>query len=297
MINVLLSTYNGEAYLKELLDSVLNQVNVDLKLSIRDDGSTDDTINIIKSYNDSRIDLKKNDFNMGAKKSFLCMVQNAMDADYYAFCDQDDIWDKEKLSIACDRLSVYSDEPALFISACELIDSNSNVITYYDMNFDIPYSIPTTIMFRSPMGCTMVMNKKLKQIICQYEPASIRMHDFWTLLVALSIKAKVIVDERALIKYRIHEKNTVGLDKSMLARINQLLKSAVRNRYERSNQARELLRGYSKLMDGETIITLEKIANYNKSVRNQYALIMDKRFRWNTYIDSLFIISVILGVF
>lgn len=93
MITVLMSTYNGEKYLKEQLDSILNQEQVDLKLLIRDDGSTDGTVNILKEYENSHTNIKwYSGLNLGCGKSFFQLVLDAPKSDYYAFVDQDDVW-------------------------------------------------------------------------------------------------------------------------------------------------------------------------------------------------------------
>ena len=95
MIAILMSTYNGERYLREQIDSLLNQTYKDWKLYIRDDGSTDETISIIESYvNDypDLIVLLKDDLgNLGSARSFM-RILSVVDADYYMFCDQDDVW-------------------------------------------------------------------------------------------------------------------------------------------------------------------------------------------------------------
>ena len=97
MIVILLSTYNGEKYLKDQLDSILSQSYKNFEIIARDDGSSDETINILKSYNIKILDTDKN---LGAKLSFSVLLDYAVtntDADYFMFCDQDDIWKNDKI--------------------------------------------------------------------------------------------------------------------------------------------------------------------------------------------------------
>ena len=98
-VNVLLSSYNGEKYIEELIRSVLAQEGVDVILTVRDDGSTDKTIDIIRSFNDSRIRLIIGKENLGPAKSFLTLLRDCETADYYAYCDQDDVWVQNHIEI------------------------------------------------------------------------------------------------------------------------------------------------------------------------------------------------------
>ena len=94
---ILLSTYNGEKYLKEQLDSIFSQSYKNFEIITRDDGSNDETINILKSYNIKILDTDKN---LGAKLSFSTLLNYSVkntDADYFMFCDQDDIWKNDMI--------------------------------------------------------------------------------------------------------------------------------------------------------------------------------------------------------
>lgn len=104
-VNILMSTYNGEKYIEEQIQSILNQEEVIIKLYIRDDGSTDNTVKIIESFNKENIVLFKMS-NIGWKKSFLELTKlvEYHDDEYYAFSDQDDVWKKNKISIAINYL-------------------------------------------------------------------------------------------------------------------------------------------------------------------------------------------------
>ena len=89
-VTVLLSTYNGEKFIKHQIQSLLAQRGVDLQIVIRDDGSTDETIRILKSFNNNKIKIIKSNENLGPAKSFINLLNIVGDSDYYAFCDQDD---------------------------------------------------------------------------------------------------------------------------------------------------------------------------------------------------------------
>lgn len=107
-VQVVMSTYNGEKYLKEQIDSILSQEGVDVRLYIRDDGSSDRTTDILASYQEHKnVKIEKGN-NLGFAKSFLTALDECDEADYYAFSDQDDVWEKDKLSTAIQSINTPS---------------------------------------------------------------------------------------------------------------------------------------------------------------------------------------------
>lgn len=126
-VQVVMSTYNGEKYLKEQIDSILSQEGVDVRLYIRDDGSSDRTTDILASYQEHKnVKIEKGN-NLGFAKSFLTALDECDEADYYAFSDQDDVWEKDKLSTAIEILEEESQStPLLYCSALQRVDENLN---------------------------------------------------------------------------------------------------------------------------------------------------------------------------
>ena len=149
---VLLSAYNGEKDLREQIDSILRQKDVDIKIIIRDDGSTDKTVNIVDSYHDERIVLLKGE-NLGYANSFLTLIKDAPQADYYAFSDQDDVWEEKKLSIAIERMC--DNKCNLYTSALKIVDENLQY--QYTKSFDgYVGTVGSTLSRNMLAGCTMV---------------------------------------------------------------------------------------------------------------------------------------------
>ena len=132
-VAILLSTYNGELFLKEQLDSLIAQSHSNWTIFASDDGSTDETLAILEKYQtklgDDRLILL-NGPRQGFAKNFLSMVKNtSIKADYFAFCDQDDIWLPERLSTAITTLQpIPSNQPALFCSRTRLINEEGRQI-------------------------------------------------------------------------------------------------------------------------------------------------------------------------
>ena len=296
VVSVLLSTYNGHKYIKELVDSVLNQEGVDVILQVRDDGSNDDTIEILKNYNDSRIIINKGT-NLGPAKSFLTLLNECQDSDYYAYCDQDDVWYSNKLITAINEIKSFN-SPTLFISTYDVVDENLNKLMKFDMNFTRPLRLQETLIYRAPSACNMVFNHSLKQLISKTVPDSARMHDFWTLLVAEVHNCNIITKDVALIQYRQHAGESVGITPSASTRLKRLVKSLRHGNNERWRQAKELYDIYFNDIPNENKRILKEMIDYRDSFKNKLILFKDKQFvTSNTYIDLLFKFSVLIGKF
>lgn len=295
MINVLLSTYNGEKYIRDLIESVLNQKNVNLILTIRDDGSKDRTVQIIKSFKDDRIRLIEGN-NLGPRDSFLKLLDICEDADYYAYCDQDDIWKLNKLDIAVCELKNVNSEPCLFVSACDVFSDKKSYNFKRNMNYDNKLKIETTLTYRCPSGCLMVFNRQLKEKI-KTQNVNARMHDFWTLLVAFAVNARIITCDESLINYRIHGQNAVGLEKNYYKKIKRLIKSVTNNKNERQRQAICLYENYKDDMSDSDKEKVMKIIDYKRSFKNRLKLMFDKNYGDGIYIRFVFALSIFFGVF
>lgn len=222
-IAVLMSTYNGEKYIREQIDSILAQENVKVHLFLRDDGSKDQTRNIIREYcekvdNITWINEFKNE-NIGVKRSFLYLLQYVYnrfpDFHYYAFADQDDVWLKNKLVSALSRVALSKNQKgALYYSNKIFVDSNLNEIKKEHINFFDDY---LEILWPSlASGCTMVFNKELAYYALQHMPENKCIHDSWIYRLAKCIGSDIIFDEDPKILYRQHESNVCGMETTNL---------------------------------------------------------------------------------
>lgn len=206
-VQVLMSTYNGERFLREQMESVLNQTWKNLEILIRDDGSQDQTREILKDYNErySNIHIFLED-NCGVVRSFFELLKKS-DADFVAFCDQDDIWMERKIEAAVAKLR-QEQGPALYCSNKILTDSAGNPMNRQDSRKRRP-GFGNAAVECICTGCTAVMNRELADIIKKRLPDHAILHDWWSYLVACYV-GTVIFDEHAYIKYRQHEQNVVG---------------------------------------------------------------------------------------
>ncbi|MCX5847576.1 MAG: glycosyltransferase family 2 protein [Deltaproteobacteria bacterium] len=222
-INILMATFNGGRYLSEQLDSLLEQTYEYWTLYIRDDGSSDDSMKIVKSYSkrDKRIQLlPSSGQNVGACQNFAQLMENT-DGPYVMFCDQDDIWLPDKTETT---LKVMKDSekrfgtgmPILVHTDCAVVNSSCQVIhpsfmRYQKMNHvdDNPLRILLTQNFVT--GCTVMINRALLSK-CLPVPNTALMYDWWIALVAAALGKLVFIPHSTLL-YRQHTDNVAGAKK------------------------------------------------------------------------------------
>lgn len=258
---VLLSTYNGEKYLPELLDSVMAQKDVLIDVLARDDGSKDKTVEILKKNDRVKVYTGEN---LKPAKSFLDLILKA-DAsyDYYALCDQDDVWKVDKVISAIEHIK-DSNKPTLYSSAVEVVDRDLNFIrkSFTDNSFKDPlYDILT---YGTP-GCTFVFNKALMQKLKEYKPTTISMHDSWISFVCLAVNGLFYSDHEAYILYRQHDANVLGAQRHSLK---DTLAGIIKNKNVlRSDMAKEILIGYSYGMSPKTKEAFCAFAEYKENFR------------------------------
>ena len=215
-ISILISTFNGKKYIKEQLDSIFNQTYKNIEIIVRDDGSSDNTIEILKSYNIKPIDTK---INLGAMGSFEELLKYALqnsNSDYFMFCDQDDVWDTKKVEKTLAKMEEMEKEfgniPLLVHTDLEVVDVKLNTINSSFMEFQkIDHSrksFNNLLMQNIITGCTVMINRKLAQKCLPISGGAI-MHDWWIGLVASKFGEIGYLDE-VTIKYRQHASNTIG---------------------------------------------------------------------------------------
>ena len=139
MVTILLATLNGEDYLKAQLESIAAQTYENWQLVVGDDGSTDGTISILEEFSKQypeQVTIIKNDPPQGsAKDNFISLIQNSY-GPYFMFCDQDDVWDNDKLCIAVEELEdkCSQSNPALYYCGQRLVDEHMNFLSDHNLN-------------------------------------------------------------------------------------------------------------------------------------------------------------------
>lgn len=206
-VQVLLSTYQGEQFLEEQMESLLGQTWKNLEILVRDDGSKDNTQKILEHYSEKYDNIRYYPGkNVGVAKSFFELLKKS-DAEYVAFCDQDDVWLENKIEAAVDRLKKEKG-PALYCSNKILVDRNLCPMKKQNQTQLRP-GFGNAVVECICTGCTAVLNRELADILSARLPEHAILHDWWTYLAA-SYVGSVIFDRHAYILYRQHGQNVVG---------------------------------------------------------------------------------------
>lgn len=220
-VAILMSTYNGEKYLNDQIDSIMNQSYSDWHLYIRDDGSTDNTPSIIRMYEkkDARITfLNKNNIqNVGVTKSFLTLLQNVA-ADLYMFSDQDDVWKENKIMLSVNAIEngATPEQPACVFSELQVVDKKLHPLRLMNGN-NVWFDFPHFLFGNCVTGCTMMINQALKSKL-KLNLTNINhlyLHDWWIALIASSLGKLIYINEPTIL-YRQHGNNVEGSKKNNL---------------------------------------------------------------------------------
>lgn len=285
-ILVLMSTFNGGKYLQEQLDSLYRQT-VPIDILVRDDGSTDGTLKILeKNARLGKLQWYTGE-NLKPAKSFWDMVQTAPEADYYAFCDQDDVWNKDKVERAVGKMNDVDNlnQAILYCSNVMIVDKDLNPIrvmkqgtAYTDFAHSLIYSLAP--------GCTMVFNDIARREMKKYDMNREFeiIHD-WLAHKIVSMLGTVVYDSEPTMLYRQHGDNVIGAQHSIIRRVLRLLSN---NDCVRSKSAESILKTYEYQIDDETKQLL-KMIGYYKGNKSLYRLAKkDSRFKTTPIRNLLF---------
>lgn len=302
---VLLSAYAGEQYLPDQLKSLDAQEGVDIHLLVRDDGSpTRGTVDCIRSFRPERMKVDCIDGeNVGFALSFSLLVKEAYEHyglfDYYAFCDQDDVWLKDKLAIAADMLEAQAsvvppDTPLLYCSNATLTDQDLNPTgQFYRTPCRVRRDKPTALIRTGCIGCTAVFNYSALRMYALHLPKSaFYAHDFLMYQMCMFL-GKVVYDSDSHILYRQHATNQIGA-KDFLGRMHARLDYR-KHAGTLENQSRLFLDLYKEELSEEDIKTVSRVAFYRQSLRSKLTLLFDKRIRVGSAESNFFYFLKILS--
>jgi len=277
-IAVLLCTYNGEKFIREQLNSILNQSYQNFTIYISDDGSSDMTLDVIFSYK-KYLDSEKIKIINGPKRgygnNFISNLKKHIDdANFFCYCDQDDIWDINKLEHALTILLKYGNEPALYCSITNLIAEDGGFIGKSHYKHITP-SFRNALCQSIAGGNTMVFNKKAG-LLLNYIPDEMQIssHDWITYLVIASAGGIIYYDRESYINYRQHNKNLVG--------DNQKLKS-------KFIRFMAFYNGSYRKWNGENISILNSLHCISHS--NKKLLILYKKIHYGNFISRIISLS------
>ena len=290
LICVMMTTFNGELFLYEQLESIFHQNNVVIDLYIRDDDSQDKTLELLSLYSQKRSHIHIiHGSHAGVTKGFYELIRYCADLpkkyDYYAFADQDDIWLPNKMIKAVQKLSDQSvfdsnNKPKLYYSNLTVVDESlSHPFTMFSKNRihnTIQYTLATTNCY----GCTCVFNYTLLKLMARVSPDEITipeyvLHDNFIVWLAVLL-GKAFYDERSYILHRQHNQNASGqvlrsaaLIKSKIQRLHQ-----IKTMYPvHENRAKLFLNKYGSFLSSRKKHYLSLLADYKTVFRYRMILL------------------------
>jgi glycosyltransferase involved in cell wall biosynthesis len=279
-VQVLLSTYNGEKYLKDLLESVLEQRYPDFEILIRDDGSGEGTKKVLQRYETFKNVHVIYGQNIGVVRSFLTLLQSASPtAEYLALCDQDDVWERDKLCRAVEILTQKSSSgPTMYCGGLKIVDESLSFIRLWNKIPRRGPSFRNALVENIATGCTIVINSKARDLIMGKTPSNALMHDWW-LYIVISAFGEVFYDKEPKTLYRQHSDNVLGDRSGLLSRYSERIRRLPRLRHRDliTKQAGEFDSLYGSLLGHEDRTILRRFLGRRASLRDRmkYALSPD----------------------
>jgi glycosyltransferase involved in cell wall biosynthesis len=280
---VLMATYNGERYLEQQLDSIFAQNNVEVFVAVSDDGSTDNTINILSKYakKNGHLSFSKNQKNKGFTYNFIDSIfdHKTDNFDYFACSDQDDYWLPEKLSRAISFLN--NGVAKLYCSQVTPVDKNLEpMLSAKPQPINVgPGDKYVNAVASYGVGHTEVWNRAFMEVLTSVYPNGIHAHDVWLYLVGAYV-CSFYFDPDSFSYYRQHENNAIAsAGKKKVSFIKSKLDSLNDSKNYRSNNVAEFLRCFGDKIQPEDRKILEPVAYYRSSIRYKFKLLFSKRYK------------------
>lgn len=279
-IQVLMSTYNGEKYLRNQIDSILSQENVNVSILVRDDGSEDGTLKILEDYESKgQIKLIKGQ-NCGFIRSFLELIDSSDKSDFYAYADQDDVWMSDKLISGIERLKKEdTSKPLLYCTSLQRVNEDLKPLSVQSYP-KLKLSIYSQLVRERLAGCTFVLNKNLRDMLYGSSKLDLEYsHDSWTVLTCWATGGKVVFDNSPHILFRRYGTNTSVDGGGLKKRIKHELRYFGKCRNQRFKTVKKLLDFRADKIEGDNKVILKSIRDYKTSTRATF------RLAFNTKLD------------
>lgn len=286
---VLMSTYNGEYYLSEQVLSILRQKQVSVHLLIRDDGSSDGTIEILKNIEatNSNINILY-EANVGCARSFSILLEVVTTLsesyDFYAFADQDDHWAEDKLISAIEKIKLQDQRlPILYTS--NVMITNRNLVPHsllFDVN-RVNITKATSLVQCFAIGCTMVFNYESVKLYLMNQSKWVPIHDYWMYLIHVFCGV-VVFDPSSKMYYRQHSRNLTGARKTYLSVLRSRIKSIgkLKERH-REKMAKNLLAYYESYLSDDDKKLIATLVYYRDSIVSKLSFFFNSKIKMNTF--------------
>jgi glycosyltransferase involved in cell wall biosynthesis len=278
-ISICISTYNGQLFFDEQINSILNQTYKDFEIIIRDDGSSDDRFieqlkEYEKQYNNVKVYLEPN---IGVAQSFFELFKKVpLSSDFVVLADQDDFWYPTRLENTMkfiEKQKIYS--PLLCFCSFEYVDDTLNFISDSPIYKHIGFN--NALVQNLAAGCTICINNAALKILLLYTPEKSVIHDWWIYLV-VSATGKVIQEPNISIKYRQHRFNILGGTTSAIEKNKKRLKRKLNLIiYKVYDQVQEFYCNYHDFISIENRGKIERFLQTNKNFASKCLFIFDNK--------------------
>lgn len=297
-IKVVMSSYNGKENIGRQLDSILSQTADNVSIFVRDDGSTDSTVEILRTYVNINSNIQYIEgMNIGWRASFLEALSKCGTSDYFAFSDQDDVWGKDKLERCLNAIKDEDDRIPTMIHCNRLsVDNNLIPLKKQSIKHAKPCSRKNALTQEYAQGCTILMNSRARDLVLRYKPCAEAPHDFWTGLICYYFGKVYYLDDRLIkhVQYRTNQSSAGNINKGRFKR----LKSMFFSEKSYYNPASDLIYGYSDLLDEDTLAFLHIVQAAKTSYSARLKLLVDTNFKRYSKLGTLALkVNVLLGRF
>lgn len=274
-----MSAYNGSKYIEAQLDSIFQQVGVKVLCYVRDDGSTDDTLQVLKKYASTSGELIICEGeNVGWERSFLLALKDAPQADYYAFADQDDIWFEDKLISGIKMLEKEGSKNKPCMYHCNKISVTEDLkpLAHQVRRTSRPLNRQNALIQEYAQGCSIIMNENARQLVTKYIPREKIAHDFWCGLLCY-LFGEVIYDNIPHFYHISHGNNASG-EGHMIGSWKERLKKFFARGTVYYAPFSDLEKGYAGILSKTDKDFIQRLMNYKKSFKTKLALLLSFQF-------------------
>lgn len=298
-ISVLLATYNSEKYIREQIESLFAQSYNNISITVSDDNSTDSTMEILNEYalkHENFFIIKSSEPLKSAQANFWFLLKNAPEADYYMFCDHDDLWKKEKIEKTLKKMQDIENPqmPALVHSDLSVVDEKLNVISpsmFSMQKLSKIQSLENTLIQNNVTGCTVMINNALRNLATKKQTVeNMLMHDWFLAILCLATGTVGFVDE-PLILYRQHGNNEVGAKDA--GKASYVMKRAIQSKKNKESikntfrQADDIVKIYGNQLGENYFVINEYAENLYRNKIKRLCSAFKYRFWKNTLLRKI----------
>ena len=274
-----MSAYNGSKYIEAQLDSIFQQVGVKVLCYVRNDGSTDDTLQVLKKYASTSGDLIICEGeNVGWERSFLLALKDAPQADYYAFADQDDIWFEDKLISGIKMLEKEGSKNKPCMYHCNKISVTEDLkpLAHQVRRTPRPLNRQNALIQEYAQGCSIIMNENARQLVTKYIPREKIAHDYWCGLLCY-LFGEAIYDNKPHFYHISHGNNASG-EGHIIGSWKGRLKKFFAGETVYYTPFSDLEKGYADMLSKTDKKFILKLKYYKKSLKAKLVLFFSPKF-------------------